>query len=79
MKYNKNVHKSLMMITQFSVNMLVPIAICSLLGYAIDKSLGTKFVFIIMFFIGAIAGFRNIYILSKGIFDDADSKKRRKH
>lgn len=67
------------MITQFSINMLVPIALCSLVGYFIDKALGTKFVFIILFFIGAIAGFRNIYILSKGIYDDKDSKKRRKH
>lgn len=68
-----------MMITQFSINMLVPIALSSLIGYAIDKALGTKFVIIILFFIGAIAGFRNIYILSKGIYDDKDSQKRRKH
>ena len=74
----KNVRKSLVMITQFSLNMIVPIAMCSFVGYLIDKAISTNFCVIILFFVGAIAGFRNIYIMSKEIYDD-DSQKRRKH
>ncbi len=48
--------------------MLVPIFICTFLGIFIDKKLGTSFVFIILFFIGAMAGGRNIYVLAKRIY-----------
>lgn len=57
------------MITQFGINMLVPIFLCTFLGIFIDKKLGTKFVVIILFFLGAAAGARNIYIFAKGIYD----------
>lgn len=43
MKYNKNVYRSLVMITQFGLNMLVPIFACAFLGMLIDKKLGTSF------------------------------------
>lgn len=78
MKNDKSVWKSLTMITQFSINMLVPIIICSALGMFLDKKCGTSFIVIILFFLGAAAGFRNIYIMSKDIFGD-DDKRRRKH
>lgn len=78
MKKKRNIHKSLMMITQFSINMIVPIVLCSFAGYYIDKLLGTGFVIIILFFVGAAAGFRNIYIMSKGIYED-NSEEKRKH
>ena len=52
-------------ITQFAINMIVPIGLCSFLGYMIDRKLNTSVFFIILFFVGAIAGGRNIYILAK--------------
>lgn len=64
-----------MMITQFSINMIVPIVLCSVIGYYIDQFLGTNFVVIILFFVGAAAGFRNIYIMSKGIYEDKTEEK----
>lgn len=69
MKYNKSVYQSLTLITQFGINMLVPIFICTFIGIFIDKKLNTNFVVIILFFLGAAAGFRNIYIMAKSIFD----------
>ena len=59
-KYDKEVYRSLTLITQFGINMLVPIFLCTFLGIFIDKKLGTNFIVIIMFFLGAIAGARNI-------------------
>ena len=76
-KNNRSVFKAFSMITQFSINMLVPIFICSFAGIYIDKLLGTSFVVIVLFFIGALAGFRNIYLMSKDIYGDDDSKKRK--
>lgn len=67
MKYKKSVYKSLAMITQLSIQMLVPIFLCAFLGLFIDKKFGTWFV-IPLFLLGAAAGFRNVYIMVRGIY-----------
>jgi len=74
----RNVYKALAMITQFSINMLVPIFLCTFAGIYLDKWLGTSFIVIILFFLGAAAGFRNIIIMSRDIYKD-DDKEKRKH
>lgn len=74
MKYRKNVYDSLILITQFSINMLVPIGLCSLLGWYMDQKFGTVFLFIVFFFLGAIAGFRNVYRMAKKIFSEKSEK-----
>jgi F0F1-type ATP synthase assembly protein I len=71
------VYKSLAVITQFGINMLVPIFLCSFGGLYIDRRLNTSYWFIILFFVGALAGFRNIYILAKKIYEgDKDGDKQ---
>ena len=65
MKYNKNVYQVLALFSQFSINMLVPIFLCSFIGYYIDNKIGTNCFFVFFFFTGALAGFRNVYILAK--------------
>ena len=75
-KYDKEVYRSLTLITQFGINMLVPIFLCTFLGIFIDKKLGTNFIVIIMFFLGALAGERNIYIFSKSIYDKPKGKRK---
>ena len=76
MKYNKTVYQSLSLIMQFGINMLVPIFICTFLGIFLDKMLHTNFIVIILFFLGAIAGFRNIFIMAKSIYDKEKDDKR---
>ncbi len=56
------------MIGQFGINMLVPVFICSFLGIFLDKKLGTNFLVIVLFFVGAIAGGYNVYRFSRQIF-----------
>jgi len=68
-KYKNSVYRSLAMITQFGINMLVPIFLCTFLGIFLDKKLGTSFIVIILFFLGAAAGFRNIMRFAKQIYD----------
>ncbi len=53
--------QALSMVSQFGINMVVPIAMCCVVGYFLDRSLGTGFFFIILFFAGAAAGARNVY------------------
>ena len=56
MKFNRSVYQALMMIGQFGINMLVPVFICSFLGMFLDEKLGTDFLIVIFFFVGALAG-----------------------
>lgn len=74
MKKQSLIMRSLSAISQFGINMIVPICMCSVLGYFLDKWLGTDFFIIIFFFMGAMAGFRNIYIMARKIYED-DSRK----
>lgn len=68
-KYNRNVYHSLMMISQFGINMLVPVFLCSFIGMFLDKKYGTSFWVVILFFIGAAAGFRNVFRFAKKIYE----------
>ncbi len=71
--YNRSVYRSLAVITQFGISMLVPIFLCSFLGMYLDRKAGTSYIMIILFFVGALAGFRNIYIVAKRIYSDKGS------
>ena len=65
MKEHKGVWNALVMVFQFGINMLVPTVLCFLLGLWLDKQLGTSFLAVILFFVGAAAGARNVYRLVK--------------
>ncbi|MCD8038086.1 MAG: AtpZ/AtpI family protein [Lachnospiraceae bacterium] len=72
-KYKRSVYQSLAVITQFGINMLVPIFLCSFAGMYLDRKFGTVFWFVLLFFVGALAGFRNIFILAKKIYEGDSS------
>ena len=74
--YDRDVYRSLAMISQFGINMIVPILLCGALGLFLDRKLGTGYLAILMFFIGALAGFRNIYQFSKKIFSAKGETRR---
>ena len=61
--------KALVLVMQFGFNMLVPIGLCSLLGVFIYRKTGTAVPLIILFFVGALAGFRNCYIQAKKVYE----------
>ena len=67
MKDNSIIVRSLSMISQFTIHMLVPICMCSYLGYWLDEKLNTSFWFVVLFFVGAMAGGRNVYLLAQKI------------
>lgn len=69
-KYKKPVYQSLTMIGQFGINMLVPIFLCSFAGLYLDRKLQTSFLVVLFFFIGALAGFSNVYRFARKIYQD---------
>lgn len=68
MKYGRNVGQSLVLVMQFGIDMLVPICMCSLVGWWLDQKLGTSWIFVALFFVGALAGGRNVYRFAKKIY-----------
>lgn len=62
------VYRAMAMISQFSINMIVPICLMTLLGIWLDGKLGTSYLVVVLFFAGAIAGFRNVYVLAKNLW-----------
>ena len=68
MKFNRSVYQALMMIGQFGINMLVPVFICSFLGMFLDEKLGTDFLIVILFFVGALAGGWNVFRFARRIY-----------
>jgi len=76
-RYKSEVYKSLALITQFGINMIVPIFLCMFIGIFLDRKLGTGFIAIIMFFLGAAAGARNVYVFAKSVYDNPKDKGKR--
>lgn len=74
-KFNKSVYRSLAMITQFGINMLVPIGMMTWLGVYLDGRFGTSFWTILLFFVGALAGGQNVYRMAKRIYGARDEKE----
>lgn len=70
--FNKDVYRSLALISQFGINMLVPIFLCMFLGIYIDGRLGTSYFTILLFFVGTLAGFTGVYKLAKRIYRKKD-------
>ena len=52
-------------ILQFAINMIVPIGDCTYAGYWLDTKLGTAFIVVIGFFVGALSGITSIYRITK--------------
>ena len=66
-----------MMISQFGINMLVPIFICSFAGMFLDWKFETSFWTVVLFFVGAMAGFTNVFRFAKKIYDTPAVTRRR--
>ena len=71
--YDRTVFRSIALIMQFGINMLVPICLMSA-----DKHFGTDFWMILLFCMGAVAGGQNVYRMARTIYDDSDEKHTKK-
>ena len=75
---NKDVQKTLVLITQFGISMIVPIGLCMFLGIFVADKLSAPIITVPFFIIGALAGFRNVYILAKSVYKDDKKKEQDK-
>ncbi len=77
MKYDKSVYRSLALITQFGINMLVPVFLCTIAGVFLGKKFSMDWIVIPLFAIGALAGFRNVFIMAKKIYSQESPSRAR--
>ncbi|MBR1703001.1 MAG: AtpZ/AtpI family protein [Lachnospiraceae bacterium] len=75
-KYDKSVYRSLALITQFGINMLVPIGMLTALGIWLDGKFDTSYWTVLLFFVGAVAGGQNVYRMAKAVYAP-DGKQER--
>lgn len=71
------VFQSLAMVTQFGLNMIVPICMMSALGVWLDGKLGTSWLTILFFVLGAVAGAQNVYRMAKRIYSAENPEGKR--
>ena len=76
--YDRTVFRSIALIMQFGINMLVPICLMSAVGVWMDKHFGTNVRMILLFCMGAVAGGQNVYRMARTIYDDSDEKHTKK-
>lgn len=73
----RKVFQCLTLILQFGLNMIVPIVMCTMFGVWLGKKYGISWITVPLFFMGALAGFTNIFKMAKKIYgqDREDVKK----
>lgn len=76
MKNQHKVFKSLTLILQFGLNMIVPILMCTLFGVWIGEKYNMPVITVPLFIIGALAGFTNIFKMAKKIYGQDEDKKK---
>lgn len=78
MKYRKEVFRSLSLITQLGIHIMVPMFMCLFAGIMIDKYFDTATT-VWLLFLGILAGGRNAYILAMTVLkQNVDETKRKK-
>ena len=68
--YDKSVFMSLALISQFGITMIVPMAMMFAVGFVVDRFLGTSYWTVLLFFAGALAGFRNVFVLAREVYGE---------
>ena len=77
--YDRSVFQALTLISQFGINMLVPIGLMTFLGMYLDKRFGTSYLVILLFFVGALAGGRTVYQMAQKFFGKKEQKNDREN
>lgn len=76
----KKTFQVLSLITQLGLVMLAAVGMTTALGIWLDRKLGTSFITVILFFLGAAGGCQGAYRMVKQIFrdDEKDDKTSKK-
>lgn len=71
----ENVVKAASMVSQFGINMMVPIVLCVALGAWLGDKYDIDWIVIPLFFMGALAGYTNIYKAAKQFMKEDTNKE----
>lgn len=71
---NRTTFQTLALVTQLGFIMIASIGMPSALGIWLDKKLGTAWITILMFVVGAIAGVQSVYRMIQKIYGDKGQK-----
>ena len=69
---DRSVFRTRTLISQFGINMIVPMVACLFIGIFLDKKFDTSFWSIVLFFVGALAGFNSVYKMAKRFYKSGD-------
>lgn len=75
MKIDKNIFRSLALINQIGISMLVPIFLSIYVGNQLDKWMNANYFTIVFLILGILAAFRNVYHLTKGFYKNDKRKE----
>lgn len=70
----KKTFQTLSLITQLGLVMIVSVGMASALGIWLDRRMGTSFITVILFFLGAVAGGQGAYRMVKQVFKEEDDE-----
>lgn len=73
-KKKRSMIRSIAMISQIGISMMVPLFICAGIGWWLDHRFHTSLWFLVFMFIGMGAALRNLYYMTK-VFYSEDMKK----
>ncbi|MBR4026356.1 MAG: AtpZ/AtpI family protein [Lachnospiraceae bacterium] len=74
-KDNREVMQSFALVLQFGINMIVPIMMCTLFGVWFGGKYHMEWIVIPLFFMGALAGFTNIFKMTKKFRKNKNAKR----
>lgn len=74
MKQKRNDLRYLTFITQFGIDMMVPILMCTMFGIYIGQKFDMMIIVIPLFIVGALAGFRSIYLTVQKISNQESNR-----
>lgn len=72
---NRTTYQTLVLISQLGLTMVVAIGMATAVGIWLDSRLGTSWITILMFVLGAIAGGQSAYRMIRKIYDPEQHKK----
>ena len=75
MKDKHGIGQAIVMITQLSINMLVPVFMCLFIGIWLDKQLGTGWLTLVFLILGIMASIRSMFITLKPLLKVEREKK----
>lgn len=75
MRHKKSVMRSYLMVTQLGLSVMVPVFVCILAGYYLDRYAGTNLTLLFLF-LGFLAGGFNAYKLAKATLAMNEKEER---